>query len=723
MNGLTPFYKSGKVMENQRGNSLLEVLIGIVIFVIGMLALASLQGNLTRSSSDANIRTVAANVGEEILEGLRAFEQLDSATGVFAYNDIVSVTGSTVPRGGINYGVDYAVQDYYFDSDRTSVTTTAPSGAVYSDFKLVTMIVSWSDHDRFQVSDTQQITAADIGTGSVTLREIVPSIPALASAKIAAKDDGELGNVPVDYTPGYNPDIVAINLGSNRFKESTTPKPDVIRRDELVETWFDVITYNQVNSDYAFLRREEFLVVDCECTLRDPSGSDPTGFKPTVWNGIEYAEGDFVRKPYGESASNAQSPYCDTCCRDHHDGASGTTPDDELYDPRKTWTAGSATSNHEHYGRTDGGTLTAVPVAAGEDYVEVCRMVRKDGFLRVAQDFRQEQFIGVPQSYFTSLANIAEYSSYVTTAIDEYIKDLLGGNSAPVLEGPGDQSPRYTLPADDANNRIALPVISPASNDVQLITRGIYIDHLSTEAETLLDCLAPSSLGGQNKTPEQCGAEGEVTSYREVFPFFDVQLTWLSWWRDDVSGDPVSVTSEALADDNTHSRGLAALTGAAVADVTVNADIHRGNAGIAAIDPIDPYYYTQGLDDYDMFIAANGGGSSPGVIGTIFSGSIGSAVGGVQASGTTFSGSSGVICSLNVTQFSCTIDPLAVSPTLTVSGYWKNAGTDLWVCESTNTYGESGFVQTDPKSTTIDLSSVSSDVTNIILTIQNSMCP
>ena len=46
-----------KATVQQKGFNLLEVLIGIAIFVIGMMALASLQGNLTRSASDANART------------------------------------------------------------------------------------------------------------------------------------------------------------------------------------------------------------------------------------------------------------------------------------------------------------------------------------------------------------------------------------------------------------------------------------------------------------------------------------------------------------------------------------------------------------------------------------------------------------------------------------------------------------------------------------------
>ena len=158
--------------------------------------------------------------------------------------------------------------------------------------------------------------------------------------------------------------------------------PEVIVRDEIVETWFDVITYNQADSGSTYLRREEFAVVSCECTLRTPSGGAGDGFLPTTWNGTGYTEGAWVAKNYGESAINQQSQYCDTCCRDHHD-SSANTGQDTIYHP-----FGSA--NHKHWGRGKKGGFEEA-TKDGDTYVEACRMVRKDGFMRVAQDFNQQQ--------------------------------------------------------------------------------------------------------------------------------------------------------------------------------------------------------------------------------------------------------------------------------------------------------------------------------------------
>ena len=62
--------------RHSSGMTILDVLLGIVIFVVGMLALASLQGNLTRSTSEGNARTVGTNLAEEMIEELRVFESL-----------------------------------------------------------------------------------------------------------------------------------------------------------------------------------------------------------------------------------------------------------------------------------------------------------------------------------------------------------------------------------------------------------------------------------------------------------------------------------------------------------------------------------------------------------------------------------------------------------------------------------------------------------------------
>jgi hypothetical protein len=286
-------------------------------------------------------------------------------------------------------------------------------------------------------------------------------------------------------------------------------------------------------------------------------------------------------------------------------------------------------------------------------------------------------------------------------------------------------TPPVRFPADASTNPFLVAHSSlglPDPETEQLVTRGIYIDHINSETATLLRCIAPISMGGEGKTGDDCGADG-VTSYLEIFPFFDVQLTWLSWWEENVGGNPVTVSNEALEDDNAHSRGFAETTSTLPSDIIANSWIHRGNVGISVTDPIDHLYYSNGPASYPQFLEANGGGPPSAGGGIEFSGTIGSAVDGVLASGTTFAGSTGVSCSLFATVFTCTIDLSALPPrTLTISGYWKDAVTDLWICEISGTYPGGDYIQTDPKSTTFDLSLVTADTSDVKFTISDSVC-
>jgi type IV pilus assembly protein PilV len=138
-----------------RGFTLIEVLIGIVIFALGMLALAQLQGSLARNSTDSNARTVAANIAEETIEAARRFSQISSDGTNAAYNDIVDGT-ATITRGGNSYTVTTNETGYYYNNG--TFTTTAPTGAARSDMKLVEVTVTWNDSQEFQVDETTQTT-------------------------------------------------------------------------------------------------------------------------------------------------------------------------------------------------------------------------------------------------------------------------------------------------------------------------------------------------------------------------------------------------------------------------------------------------------------------------------------------------------------------------------------------------------------------------------------
>ena len=665
---------SQRSIQRIGGYTLIEVLVGIVIFALGMLALAQLQGSLARNSTDSNARTVAVNIAEETIEQLRRFSQIDYDGVNAAYNDIDVLSDTDMPaitRGGNSYQVDVNAVDYYYLNG--GFTTTAPTGAARSDMKLVEVVVTWNDAQEFQVdADTQ--TEGRMGSGSITLRDVISSITSPSSGKVALGATGDNAFAPpVDYNPGENPDIVSIQLGDNKFKESTTPLPDVIRADELVETRFDVVTYSQDAEGATFLRREEFRAVSCECTLRVPDDDDEGGFRPTVWNGNDYTEGEWVSKPYGEEANNQQSVFCSVCCRDHHDGGSGEN--DDANDPGKSrynpfrssadyHLDGALVGDHKHYNRDNNGNL-ALADSDGATYVEACRMVRKDGFWRIAQDLRQEGLNAFPSSYLDDESEVGEYSAYVTAAVSAYEAGI--GAAAqyeqsiplPTLTAPANMSPAVVFPA--STYETATTMSANTVTEQQLRSRGIYLDYMSDELRARINCLDLGFSG------DSCEVPG-VTTALEIIPFYDVQLTWLARWNETPNNNPVDVSNQAIADNNAHSRGVATLeTGFGYS--TINSAAHSGNLGLTGTDPIDPNYAAD-LEAYDMHALALDYASPPPLSNIVISGSITSSVNGVKAADAEIE-ATGAQCDRTNTGFECVLEVGAVNPRLTVYNYFK----------------------------------------------------
>ncbi|MEE4293211.1 MAG: type IV pilus modification protein PilV [Xanthomonadales bacterium] len=663
-----------------RGYTLVEVLVGILIFAVGMMALAQLQGNLARSSGDANARTVAANVAQEMIESVRRFSVVESDGSAHAFNDIVD-SSTTVSRGGYTYTVTTEVTDYYYNPADKTFSTTQPTGQVNADFKQVELTVSWdTSPQQFNIDDTQTTTG---GSGSITLVDVFSSITSPSGGKVVlGATYDSFYTPPVDYNPGQRPDIISINLGNSRFKESTTPLPDVIRADELVETDFDIVTYTNPNNGNAqYLRREDMKVVSCECTLQAPNANNQ-GRRPSVWDGAEYSEPDQVTKPYGVSANNQQSAFCDLCCRDHHDG--GTATNDQADDPGRSkfgpflpssayHSSGTFAGDHKHYNRDRNGNLV-LAASAGDTYVEACRLVRKDGFFRVAQDMRQEGLDAFPANYLDDVEEVNQYSTYITSAVSAYERAM--GTSAqyelspPSLMQPTDMDPAIVFPASTQDNPTVMTFIGDNDRQ-QLRSRGIYIDYMSDDLRTRINCLDAGGSGEDCDVPQ-------VSSALEIIPFYEVQLTWLSRWNETPNNYPIDVSNEAISDQNSHSRGLAELT-SGLGRSTIQSEVHSGNLGLTGTDPIDPYYLSD-LEQYDLHAVAIELGTPPPSDGINVSGSITSSVGGVKAADVEIE-ATGAICDRTSLGFECVVIPDYNNPKIKVYNYFKR-GKVLLACSN-----------------------------------------
>ncbi|NND45461.1 MAG: prepilin-type N-terminal cleavage/methylation domain-containing protein [Xanthomonadales bacterium] len=683
----------------QSGFNLLEVLIAIAIFAIGMMALASLQGNLTRSAADANTRTVAVNLAETLIETRRGFARVTDPTNTLpAYDDIADET-ITVTRGGITYTINSVVTPYWYNLAGDNFTTTEPGGSPIPDYKLMTVTVNWAAPDFRSVEGTE----VAIGTGSITVADTISSLTSAASSRVLTQEKQDVAAPPVDYNPGARPDIVSLSLGDNKFKESLLPEPDVIRRNELVETRFDVITYSQTDAGALFLRREEFAVVSCECTLKAPSGDPETsGRRPTIWAGDEYAEGHFVDKPYGVEANNQQSAFCGICCRDHHDGGSSTDDHSDTavnqYDPFKPtteyWTTGTFDGDHKHYNRVRNGNnppTLELADAVNDTYVEACKLVRKDGFFKVAQDFRQEDRHVFPEDFLDDQSEVDTYSDYVTEAADAYEDAAYPNYEAgpPCIGGPSPcvAEPDYGNPYPDdlGNNKFPTWTELPLAGEdtQQLRSRGLYIDYLSSDLRSVLDCLRSGGDEDSCQTGDVVLDRTLSTNILEIIPFYDVQLTFLNRWTETPTNTPVDTTNEGLEDDNAHSRGVASKEALGGSDVEASG--HRGNLGLTDTAMINPQFSSDVMQDTIEVQAEDGSGGGGGTPnpGTdpVVAGNVSETVNGLQATDIEVIGLNGAVCDRTVGGYECSVPPAASNPRLKVYGYGKN-NTDRYACST-----------------------------------------
>lgn len=70
-----------KLSRQQRGTTLIEVLVAVLVLSLGLLGLAGLQGISLRTNGNAYLRTQATNAAYEILDQIRANRQRITLNG------------------------------------------------------------------------------------------------------------------------------------------------------------------------------------------------------------------------------------------------------------------------------------------------------------------------------------------------------------------------------------------------------------------------------------------------------------------------------------------------------------------------------------------------------------------------------------------------------------------------------------------------------------------
>lgn len=482
----------------QQGVGLIDVLVGLVVISFGVLGLAQLQSVVMREGGSAKSRSVAVQLARAKLDDLRSYTQLADIGGTpgsacataptFCYTEIGANTGGAenadgtrrLPAGTLTvantaYTRAWAATDYYYCGTGAAATTTNCSRP-YADFKALTVTITWTD--------------ADGTTGSVSLSDTASSIDPLSGGRALLSGAGQPGPV-VQYVPGEAPEVIAIDVGGGQKKETTNPVPTITKKgNDFVNTIarYETIRYSSTENT---ITRAEFATLNCLCK-QDGNG---TGYN------LKFEE---VGKRVGVPANNDQAFECTACCRDHHDNATcdpnSDTGRNNCFDPYRP-ASDYSNGDHNHY--TANGQL-----ANDEDdiYVESCRMIRADGFLRVTQDWRLLKVNAIPQSYFATDANIAAYGTYVKNLVTS----ALAGTTAPT----GGWTTSQNLAVNAETN---------------LLARGVYLDYLDSATKSAL----VSRINAN-----------DPTVFQEL-PFYEVNLTKLGQWSSG-SNAIATVTNDQL---------------------------------------------------------------------------------------------------------------------------------------------------------------------------------
>ena len=159
--------------RSQRGVSLIEVMVAIVVFGIGMLGLALLQTKGAQFTKESSSRTSAIIQARSLADAMRAnpkaIDPADGSSSYYLYNGSVAPDPAACKS---NDACSQAKRDLQAWLNRLKTSTiaaqSAPAATVTRDAKLgtFTITVSWNGLD---LNGDKQLTAADNGTYSFSM--------------------------------------------------------------------------------------------------------------------------------------------------------------------------------------------------------------------------------------------------------------------------------------------------------------------------------------------------------------------------------------------------------------------------------------------------------------------------------------------------------------------------------------------------------------------------
>ena len=239
--------------RNSGGFSMIDVLVAIVVLATALLALAALQGALTRNTADSRTRSQIAAFTEGLIEQARSASydcvgSAKTACGTATTSGTVTIvpnaSGTVAEKAaaamqtaaGITITSITEKVDTYYGVGGT-FTTTKP-GTVDSttpQYKQMTITTAWTDA-------TGQARTLAIDT-IVSALEISTSNTLVSTPPVSAS--GAQTPVVRELNP-QAPGVIPIAVGNGSDTAATNPKPEILgskSNQQLVGTSYNVLTY------------------------------------------------------------------------------------------------------------------------------------------------------------------------------------------------------------------------------------------------------------------------------------------------------------------------------------------------------------------------------------------------------------------------------------------------------------------------------------------------
>lgn len=143
--------------RNEKGFTLIEVLIAISILAIGLLAVASMQGSASKNNVFAGSRTEAATLAADQMERLLSLDWDDTLLGD-------ADSDGTAGLGNSGFDDNPATQgdaDHRIIQGKYTIYWNVADDAIIADTKTINVIVTWSDYG---------------GNGKLSMQRVIPRI-------------------------------------------------------------------------------------------------------------------------------------------------------------------------------------------------------------------------------------------------------------------------------------------------------------------------------------------------------------------------------------------------------------------------------------------------------------------------------------------------------------------------------------------------------------------